>query len=107
MNLQDLFQTLTVEERAALAKKAETDPGYLWQLSTKWRDKKPSLGLLQKLVAADSRLTLGELVEEFAGATAGTDKEATSPHSAAPTAAPAKRERAHREPKSNGHKERR
>lgn len=67
MNLHDLIENITVEEREALAKKVPTEPGYLWQLATQWRGKKPSLGLMQKLVAADPRLTLGELVEEFAG----------------------------------------
>lgn len=67
MNLRDLIETLTVEEREALARKVPTEAGYLWQLSKQWRGKKPSLGLMQKLVQADDRLTLGELVEEFAG----------------------------------------
>jgi hypothetical protein len=68
MNLHELFATLTVEEREALARKVPTEAGYLWQLSKQWRGKKPSLGLMQKLVAAEPRLTLAELVEEFAGA---------------------------------------
>ncbi len=67
MNLHALITSMTVEEREALAKKVPTDPTYLWQLSKQWRGKKPSLGLMQKLVAADARLTLTELVEEFAG----------------------------------------
>lgn len=67
MNLRTLYQSLTVEERVALAAQLPTDPGYLWQLATQWRGKRPSIGLMRKLVAADARLTLHELVEEFAG----------------------------------------
>lgn len=74
MDLRTLYQSLTVEEREALAKKVPTEAGYLWQLATQWRGKKPSLGLMQKLVAADPRLTLAELVEEFAGSESGDPK---------------------------------
>jgi hypothetical protein len=66
MRLSELFDQLDAEEREALAEAADTDVGYLWQLATRWRGKRPSLGFMQKLVAADPRLTLGELAEEFA-----------------------------------------
>lgn len=65
MKLHDLYQLLSTEERLELAKRAGTDPGYLWQISTRWRGKKPSLVLLKKLADADSRLILGDLVQEF------------------------------------------
>lgn len=61
MRLSDL----TDSERLALAKSMDIKPAYLWQLATRWRGKKPSLGFMQKMVQADSRLTLGELAEEF------------------------------------------
>jgi hypothetical protein len=86
MNLHDLIEILTVEEREALAKKVPTDPGYLWQLARQWRGKKPSLGLMQKLVAADPRLTLGELVEEFAGTRSDGGPAAEHAVSPSPTA---------------------
>lgn len=65
MKLRDLYGKLTTAEREALAKKVDTDPGYLWQLATQWRGKKPSIDLLSKLAAADSRLSVIEMVEEF------------------------------------------
>jgi hypothetical protein len=72
MKLRDLYPTLDTAERAKLAEKAGIkDPGYLWQLATQWRGKKPSIDLLGKLAAADPRLTVAELVEEFSGEHAG------------------------------------
>lgn len=68
MKLRDLYPTLTTQERQKMADHIPMASGYLWQLATQWQGKKPSLGMMQKLVAADSRLTLTDLVEEFAGA---------------------------------------
>ena len=65
MKLRDLYGKLTTAEREVLAKKVDTDPGYLWQLATQWRGKKPSIDLLSKLAVADSRLSVIEMVEEF------------------------------------------
>lgn len=62
MRLSDL----TDDERAALAKSMGIKPAYLWQLATRWNNKRPSIKFMQKMVAADSRLTLGDLAEEFA-----------------------------------------
>lgn len=62
MKLSDL----SPEDRAVLAQKLGSDPGYLWQLATQWRGKKPSLGFMQRMVAADDRLTIADLAEEFA-----------------------------------------
>lgn len=66
MKFKDLYPTLSGDERKALAKEADTDPGYLWQLSTGWRGRKPSFSFMVKLAAADERLTIAELAEEFA-----------------------------------------
>lgn len=66
MQLRDLYPKLTASERETLAKKAGTDAGYLWQLATQWRGKRPSLDLMAALANADKRLTLGELAVEFA-----------------------------------------
>lgn len=66
MRLSTLYPTLNAEERAALAKAVETDAGYLWQLATRWKGKKASIDFMKKLAAADARLTLGDMVEEFA-----------------------------------------
>lgn len=70
MRLKDLYPTLSGDEREALAKKAGTDAGYLWQLSTGWRGKKPSINLMAKLAAADKRLKVADMVDEFAEAKA-------------------------------------
>lgn len=66
MKLKDLYPKLSQKERHALAKKANTDPGYLWQLATGWRGKKPSLAMIERLANADRRLTIPHLVAEFA-----------------------------------------
>lgn len=65
MKLTNLYPTLDKEARDSLAKAAGIDPGYLWQIATRWRGKKPSIDVIQRLVAADSRLTVGDLVAEF------------------------------------------
>lgn len=66
MRLDALYPTLTSEERAALAEKLESEAGYLWQLATRWRNKRPSFNFMRKLAEVEPRLTLGELTEEFA-----------------------------------------
>ena len=65
MKLSDLYQLLTVQERESLAKSAGTTPGYLYQLSTQWRGKKPSLEMIQALTNADTRLAISDLISEF------------------------------------------
>ncbi|GAB2913866.1 hypothetical protein GCM10027278_38120 [Paralcaligenes ginsengisoli] len=65
MKLTDLYQSLDSNDRKLLAHKAGVDAGYLWQIATRWRGKKPSLDVIQRLVFADSRLTTAELVSEF------------------------------------------
>lgn len=65
MRLTDLYPILTVEERKALAARAGTDAGYLWQLACRWRGKRASVSLMSRLVAADDRLTLVDLAQEF------------------------------------------
>jgi len=70
MKLSDLYKTLTKAERESLSKAINTSPGYLYQLATQWRDKKPSLEILKALSQADSRLTIEDLVNEFTGTSA-------------------------------------
>lgn len=65
MRLRELYATLTIEERKALAARAGTNAGYLWQLARRWRGKRASVSLMLRLVAADSRLTLVDLAQEF------------------------------------------
>lgn len=65
MKLCELHPTLSTPERVALAKAAGVEAGYLWQLATRWRGKRASLDLIQRLAKADPRLTVGDMVEEF------------------------------------------
>lgn len=76
MRLSTLYSQLESGEREALAKAADTDAGYLWQLATRWRGKKPSLDFLQKLVNADKRLTLTDMVAEFSEPVAKDEERA-------------------------------
>ncbi|WP_157755047.1 hypothetical protein [Variovorax boronicumulans] len=66
MRLSELHPVLSREERCALAVACGISTGYLWQLATRWRRKKPTVDLLAKLAAAEPRLTVAELVKEFA-----------------------------------------
>lgn len=65
MKLSDLYPTLTQEERVALAKSADLAEGYLYQIANRWRGKRPSLDLINRLAEADKRLTVSDLVAEF------------------------------------------
>ena len=65
MKLTDLYPTLTPEERAALAKSAGIAEGYLYQIANRWRGKRASLDVINKLAAADGRLTVADMVMEF------------------------------------------
>lgn len=65
MKLTDLYPTLKPEERTALAKAAGIADGYLYQIANRWRGKRASLEVINKLAAADSRLTVADMVAEF------------------------------------------
>jgi transcriptional regulator with XRE-family HTH domain len=66
MRLKDRYAALSQEQRAQLAEKAGISPAYLYQLSIKFKGKKPSLAVLERLAKADKKLTLVGLVKEFA-----------------------------------------
>lgn len=66
MKLCDLYQSLDQEGRKALAAKSGVDAGYLWQIATKWRGKKPSVDVMARLIRADRRLKAADLIAEFA-----------------------------------------
>lgn len=70
MRLNELYPTLDAEAKRELATKAEVSEGYLWQLATRWQGRRASLGMLQKLAEADSRLTLADMAAEFSEAKA-------------------------------------
>jgi hypothetical protein len=66
MRLSTLYQDhLSTEQRKALAAAAGISPEYLYQLATRWQNRKPSVPLMSKLAKADKRLTLAHMVEEF------------------------------------------
>lgn len=65
MKLNELYQSLDQEARKSLAAKAGVDAGYLWQIATKWRGKKPSVDVIARLVRADRRLKASDLIAEF------------------------------------------
>ncbi len=66
MNFSELYESLTPPQRVELAKRAGTDPGYLWQIANQWRGRRPSIDLLKRLADADSRLRMASMVDEFA-----------------------------------------
>lgn len=79
MKFSKLWSSLSIDERKAFAKKVDTDPGYLQQIATRWRGKKPSLDFMVKLAAAHKKLNVGELAEEFSEpATTQTTEGATN-----------------------------
>lgn len=65
MKFSKLWADLSIQERKAFAKKVGTDPGYLQQIATRWRGKKPSLDFMVKLAAAHKKLQVGEMAKEF------------------------------------------
>jgi hypothetical protein len=69
MKLSDLYPKLSKDERSALAKAAAIQPGYLYQIATRWRGRRASLRLINALSAADKRLTVKDMVAEFTEST--------------------------------------
>lgn len=65
MRLNHLYSSMSVEQRRALAARADVAVGYLWQIATRWRGRRPSLDVIKQLVDADPRLTVEDLVDEF------------------------------------------
>ena len=63
---RDIFTSLSTSERTAFAGLTGSSAAYLWQLATQWKGKQPSLELLKKIAAADDRLSVEGLVNEFA-----------------------------------------
>lgn len=70
MRLGELYRELTPEQRLELSRRVGiSDPGYLWQIATRWKGRRPSIGLMVKLANADSRLSLDDMANEFAADT--------------------------------------
>jgi transcriptional regulator with XRE-family HTH domain len=76
MRLSELHPSMTREQRDDLAKRCGISSGYLWQLATRWKGKKPTVDLLKKLSDADDRLTVAELVDEFGAVTVEPEPKA-------------------------------
>ena len=71
MKLSTLYQELGPDERKKLAADAGTSTAYLWQIATGWvngdgKKARPSVDLIAALAKADPRLTVVEMVAEFA-----------------------------------------
>lgn len=65
MKLSELYTSLSRQGRQALADSVGIKAGYLWQIATKWRGRKPSIDVMARLVRADPRLTAADLLTEF------------------------------------------
>ena len=66
MKLHELRKAMTTSEWRELAAKVDRNPTYLHHLATRFRGCRPSFPLMMRLVAADNRLSLADLAEEFA-----------------------------------------
>jgi hypothetical protein len=56
---------MATEQRKLLADAVGISEGFLYQIATNWRGKRPSIDVITKLAAADSELSVAELVAEF------------------------------------------
>ena len=65
MRLDKRYRQLSPDERDALAERVGMNPRYLWQIATRWAGKRPSLMMMNRLVAADDKLRLSDLAREF------------------------------------------
>ena len=65
MNLKTLYDKLSGEERTRLAAEVGIHKQYLWQIATRWRDRRPSMSVVAKLAKADRRLKVEDMVREF------------------------------------------
>ena len=65
MRLSERYSSMTTAEREKLAQVAGLDAGYLYQIATRWRGKKPSIELLARIAAADPALSVADMLAEF------------------------------------------
>lgn len=66
MRFRDFYTGLTPELRVAFAQQVGASEGYLWQIATRWRRRRPSIDLMAKLCKAEKKLKLKDLMDEFA-----------------------------------------
>jgi hypothetical protein len=62
MNLEDFYKAEGFDGLRRLADAAGTDPQYLRQCATRWRNRRPSPELALRLVQADDRLDFQSLL---------------------------------------------
>jgi hypothetical protein len=62
MNLKDIYDQEGAEGLKRLAEAAGTDPQYLRQCATRWRNRRPSPEMAMRLVQADPRLDFQSLL---------------------------------------------
>ncbi len=65
MRLSDLYQKLDSEGRKSLANKIGMSEGFLFQVATRWRRKRPSIVRINEICKLDRRLTKKDLLDEF------------------------------------------
>ena len=65
MRLNTLHAKMTTAQRRALAEQVGVTETYLWQIATRWRGKRASLNLIERLAVADSRLKRAHMLAEF------------------------------------------
>jgi hypothetical protein len=65
MRLNTLHAKLTTAQRRELAEQVGVTETYLWQIATRWRGKRASLGLIERLALADKRLKRADMLAEF------------------------------------------
>lgn len=62
---------MTPEQRVELAKRAGTSPAYLWQIANRWKGRRASLPLIERLAKADKKLSMRDMVAQFLEEDAG------------------------------------
>jgi hypothetical protein len=65
MRLNTLHAKLTTAQRRVLAEQVGVTETYLWQIATRWRGKRASLSLIERLAVADKRLKRADMLAEF------------------------------------------
>uniref|UniRef100_A0A193SD15 HTH cro/C1-type domain-containing protein n=1 Tax=biofilter metagenome TaxID=1070537 RepID=A0A193SD15_9ZZZZ len=69
--MSELHTLMNRAERSAFARRCHISPGYLWQIATRWQGRRPTVDLLARMAKADSRLSIEEMVGEFADTRTG------------------------------------
>ncbi len=65
MRLSTLYPQLSGDQRRELARAVNVSDTYLWQIATRWRGKRASIDLIEKLATVDHRLHRTDMLAEF------------------------------------------